>query len=118
MQPACIRKGLHDNPRVKLLFDFGHLNVTAQTFGLKWSYECESLLDEFIPRIAEIHLSENSGSGDEHLPITSNSLQLAMIKKYRKQLKEHNVKLTIEARSATFDELAVSYDLVKNKLEE
>ena len=57
------REIFHRLPRLKLLFDIGHGNVnTAKSMTRDYLF---ALAD----RLAHVHLSDNDGQGDDHLPI-------------------------------------------------
>lgn len=55
--------------KFNLLLDLGHLHVSAETLGLNFQTECESLKEY----IQWIHLSENNGISDEHKPLIAGS---------------------------------------------
>ncbi len=52
-----------------LLLDLGHLRVSANTLGLKYGQECDSLRNY----VQWIHVSENNGIYDEHKPLNGDS---------------------------------------------
>ena len=53
-------------PGCKATFDVGH----AHTFGL----DVLSYLEEILPRTMEVHLHDNDGTGDQHLPLGTGSI--------------------------------------------
>lgn len=50
-----------DSPRCRATFDVGH----AHTFGL----DLEEYMKKILPYLAEVHLHDNDGSGDQHRPL-------------------------------------------------
>ncbi|MBP9853708.1 MAG: TIM barrel protein [Candidatus Omnitrophica bacterium] len=65
---------------VGLLLDLGHLNVTSQLRGIPRNKFIAKYLSEFGSVVHEVHLSENNGYKDEHLPVQENSWQLDIIR--------------------------------------
>lgn len=117
MKPECIRKGLEEDERISLLLDLGHLKISANAFGFEWQKEGDFLLCEYPDRIKELHISENGGVYDEHLPITKDSMQIAFLSRHKKTIKDFGINVTIEARAGTLSELRESYDLILKTLE-
>lgn len=66
-------------PDVGLLLDLGHLNVTCELRRIPRNKFISRYLSEYGSRIHEVHLSENGGRKDEHLPVLNGSWQLDMI---------------------------------------
>ena len=66
--PEMIRRVLAeaDNPRLKACFDTGHFNVWSRRPLPEW-------LEALEPRLARLHLHDNDGSFDQHLPIGEGS---------------------------------------------
>ncbi|OCL27623.1 hypothetical protein U472_03470 [Orenia metallireducens] len=71
-----------DNKYLGLLIDFGHLNVAAHYMGFDRDKALDYLIAEYRDRIFEIHISDNGGSKDEHLPISENGWQIKLIERY------------------------------------
>src|SRR5690606_284007 len=62
-QLKYFREILHRVPELKLTFDIGHGNIkTAKSMTRDYLF---SLAD----RLVHVHLSDNDGDGDDHLPI-------------------------------------------------
>ena len=61
---------------VGLLLDLGHLNVSSTINEFDRELFLEEYLDEFGENVMEVHISENNGWKDEHLPLKQNSWQL------------------------------------------
>ncbi len=53
-------------PNCKATFDVGH----AHTFGL----DVLRYLEEVLPRLMEVHLHDNDGTGDQHLPLGAGTI--------------------------------------------
>lgn len=60
------------------LLDLGHLKVSAQLMGFQFTPAVNSLFNRYDNRIVELHLSENNGIIDDHLPISAGSIQYAL----------------------------------------
>lgn len=65
--------------RVGLLLDLGHLNVSAEYLRFNKYKFIERYLTLFGSRLYEVHLSENNGQWDDHLPLQPDSWQYEMI---------------------------------------
>lgn len=87
----------------KLLLDIGHLHVSAHSLGIAFSEELNTLLDQ----TDYIHLSDNDGTTDRHLPLTPESAI------YR-ALAKHDISdklLTLEI-AGTIGEIRKTFDLM------
>lgn len=118
MKPECIIDALNLDARLNLLLDLGHLKIAARAFGFSWEEACETLLSSQIHRIKEIHVSENGGVFDEHLPILESSFQIKLIEKYASEIKQHRINITVEARGASVQELRSIVHLLETLLKE
>ncbi len=65
--------------QVGLLLDLGHLNISSQVLGFDKYVFLDKYVAELGDRIHEIHLSENNGLEDEHLPLKEDSWQLKVL---------------------------------------
>ncbi|HDS74439.1 MAG TPA: sugar phosphate isomerase/epimerase [Firmicutes bacterium] len=54
-----------DNPRIGMILDTGHAHVTGFT---------RTYLDQFGSRIRYVHLDDNGGIGDDHLPPSAGTI--------------------------------------------
>jgi len=63
-----------DHPRVGLLLDVGHLNVSAQTLG----FDREEFVDAVAPWVRGLHIHENDGNADQHRPLEAGSWALCL----------------------------------------
>ncbi|AZO94017.1 TIM barrel protein [Halocella sp. SP3-1] len=98
-----------DNKYLGLLLDLGHLNVAANYMKFDKYETLDFLINKYRNKIFEIHLSENDGSQDAHLPIQLDGWQIDIIKKYSLFDKP----IVIEAKGLTFDK----YKRMLNELE-
>ena len=97
-----------------LLLDLGHLNVASTIFEIDRNALLEEYLSEFGERVLEVHISENHGLKDEHLPVKSNSWQLDAIKKIKQiAIKNHGERhYCVEAKNASEAEIKESLFLI------
>lgn len=63
------------SPRLSVLLDVGHLNVTCHTLGLDRS----AVAAEMLPFVGAFHLHDNDGSADQHLPPAADSWFLPLV---------------------------------------
>jgi len=101
---------------VSLLLDLGHLQVSARFFGFGFKEAAELILENYTRKILEIHLSENTGSFDDHLLISEKSLQLEILRRHRDKILKNKINITIEARDCPIEELEKCYNFVCEKL--
>jgi sugar phosphate isomerase/epimerase len=59
----------HRFPQLKMTLDTGHANIRSNRGSRLMAF-----FDRFTDRIAHIHLSDNSGKSDEHLPLGSGTV--------------------------------------------
>lgn len=118
MSPDEIGEALEKIPAISLLLDLGHLKVSARLMGFDYPAAVERIFTQYGSRIVEIHLSENDGLVDDHYPIRVDSDQYLIIKNRAGFIREHGIKVTIEARGADRAELEASYRLVLGALSE
>lgn len=109
-----ICEALDTIPDIFLLLDLGHLKVSANLMGFDYEEAARTIFKLYRERIIEIHLSENNGLIDDHLPIEADSLQLQLLKKHLKPSDMMNINLTIEARGTNFSEIFTSYQNVSS----
>ena len=95
-------------PSVGLLLDLGHLNISSNIL----KFDRDSFIDEYLElfgnRLLEVHISENNGFKDEHLPIKNSSWQLKVIKKISNMKSNLPIKkrvFCLESRNASELEL-------------
>ncbi len=69
-------------PHFGFCFDTGHCNAFAKTDPLLW-------LETLGPYLAEVHLHDNHGETDEHLPVGEGSFPFAVLGSY---LREHRLR--------------------------
>lgn len=107
---------LECNKEIYLLLDLGHLKVSSVVLGFDYSVAVQILLDTYIDRVLEIHLSENEGLCDDHNLIHSDSLQYKMIKENVKSILQREINVTIEARNQPFEDVRECYLLIEEIL--
>ncbi|WP_161539730.1 sugar phosphate isomerase/epimerase family protein [Paramagnetospirillum kuznetsovii] len=101
-------------PQLGWLLDLGHLNVSANLLGFDRQAYLDHALARFGGRLREVHISENDGQTDQHLPIGQDSWQLgalARIKMVPTDDDEPRI-YCVECRRADRDELIGSLDRV------
>lgn len=118
MRPECIDEQMQKDGRLNLLLDFGHMKISADYFSFDWVKACEFLMDKYSDRIKEIHVSENEGVKDEHFPVLEDSIQLCILKNFATEINLNGINVTLEARHASLDEIAKSYDLIQTTLKD
>lgn len=96
---------------VGLLLDLGHLNVAANLLRFDRARFLDQLLDRFADRLGEIHISENDGEKDDHLPLRPGSWQLGALADIRRAGPAGRVHC-LEARNATLDELVANLSAI------
>ena len=99
---------------VGLLLDLGHLNVSSNILGFDKRVFLDQYMSEFGERVYEVHVSENKGIRDEHLPIKVGSWQLDYLKDISSVKTKSGVKriICLEARKATAADLKQSLELI------
>ena len=99
---------------VGLLLDLGHLNISSNILKFNRQKFLDEFLDEFGSRLYEIHISENNGLKDEHLPIKEGSWQLDALKQIESIPLNDGIDriYCLESRKAEEEELKNSLDLI------
>lgn len=88
-----------DDENIGLLIDLGHLNVAGHYMDFNPETVSKYLLENYKDSIFEFHISQNNGTEDSHDPISIDSCQLSLIKKY--DIK--NIPIVLEGKNLTFD---------------
>ena len=117
MRPECITDWLDKERRLSLLLDLGHLKISANAFGFDWINAAKTILQNYPDRIREIHLSENGGVFDEHLPVFEDSAQILILREYRTLIEDFKINVTLEARVSSQEDIQKSYELILQTLE-
>jgi sugar phosphate isomerase/epimerase len=80
-----------DSPRVRFCFDTGHANAFGSASTGEW-------LEGLGGRLGEIHIHDNDGTTDQHLPVGEGNFPFPEL---MKRIRERDLKpiLTIEAHS-------------------
>lgn len=87
-----------------LLLDLGHLHVSTNTLGLKYSEQCNKLKDH----VKWIHISDNDGVFDEHKPLRQKSI---VMQEFRK-ICDADIDVTLETVGSV-GEIIASIKLIK-----
>lgn len=69
-------------PKVGLLLDLGHLNVSSYHLGFDKYLFLENLFEQYSHKIFQIHLSDNDGTADQHNVTSESSWQVSLIKEH------------------------------------
>jgi len=92
-EPLQIRRLLEAvaSPRLRFCFDTGHFNIFA-------SAPLEQWIDEMGPWLGHVHLHDNSGARDEHLPVGEGTFPFP---EFFARLRERSLRpiLTVESHS-------------------
>ncbi len=73
--PFCLQMYRNDlaplleSPRFGILIDVGHFNQSAVKYGYYQGVSPEEHLSQLPLRLLEVHLSDNNGEEDQHLPL-------------------------------------------------
>lgn len=99
---------------VGLLLDLGHLNISSKLLGFDKFNFLKKYLEIYGSRIYEVHLSDNNGSVDEHLPLKKGSWQLDVLKDIVSILPMHSKEriYCLEARKCSMKDVKSSLDLI------
>lgn len=63
------------SPLLGVLVDAGHINVCCKKYG----YDIEDYIDKIPAPIWEVHICDNHGESDEHLPLGDGTLDLTKL---------------------------------------
>ena len=91
-----------NHPAFGILLDLGHLNVTATACG----FDRDRFIDTVAPYVAALHLSENNGIVDGHLPITEQTWFLPRLREFKQ------MPVTIELERGGMDEIHRSREVL------
>ena len=95
-----------DSERFSFCFDVGHWLVYSTTAWDLW-------LDRLGDRLAEIHLHDNHGESDEHLPPGDGTFDFPLFFQSLEE-RRHHVRFTLEVREE--NQLERSYEQIRNYL--
>jgi sugar phosphate isomerase/epimerase len=93
-----------NDPRLGILLDTGHLNVSSRTLGFSRSDFVRAL----GPRIGALHLHDNDGLADQHRHPDSDSWTFGVLD----SLSTHRPVTILEAKFSDLNELASAYERV------
>lgn len=101
---------INDNSNLGLLLDLGHLTISANYQSFDRNDVIDFIVDKFSNKLFGIHLSENDGINDVHLPLEKESWQLQTAKRlYRK-----NLPVTLESRNLKKEDVLSQFELISN----
>ena len=109
MKVEDIERVLRAHPRLNLLLDLGHLKVAAHWLGFDYETSFRLLFQYFADRIIELHVSENHGVKDEHLPPDKESLQTSLICQLSDVINKKRINVTLETH-APLEEVKDAYE--------
>jgi len=92
-EPLHLRRLLEAvaSPRLRFCFDTGHFNISSAVPLKSW-------IDEMAPWLSHVHLHDNGGTRDEHLPVGEGTFPFA---EFFAHLRERSLRpiLTVESHS-------------------
>jgi sugar phosphate isomerase/epimerase len=103
-----------DAPNIGLLLDLAHLNIAARMRRFNKDQVLDTLLDVYLDRIFEIHVSENDGFKDFHQVSDLDSWQIQFLLENRTRLGDKNV--TFEWRHSSTRETFHRFEMIKDRL--
>ncbi len=74
--PEHIQSALREYPKMRLLIDIGHLKLASIDAG----FDIRDFISRFQDSVSELHIHDNDGKSDQHLPPKSDSI-LSMFRK-------------------------------------
>ena len=110
-----IREFISQVPKsIGLILDLGHMNISSNILEFDRMLFMEMFLEEFGDRLSEVHISENNGIEDDHLPVRIGSWQLDAIKLIEKAIKHPQERkfYCLESRNASFMDIKKSIELI------
>jgi sugar phosphate isomerase/epimerase len=92
---------LNDVPQLKFHLDIGHAFIENRMEGVR------AYIDSFTDRLAHIHIHDNHGEEDEHLPLGSGKIDFKKVVKW--------LKLINYSQTITFEVFTSSDDAVRSR---
>jgi|YelNatPaOPRAMG01_1025707.scaffolds.fasta_scaffold05059_4 sugar phosphate isomerase/epimerase len=80
------------NGKLSVCFDFGHARVSPDGLSKNW--------DELKPLISHIHIHDNNGKEDEHLPLGEGNIDFSL---YWKELKNFDGTIVLEVNDKNWN---------------
>ena len=99
---------ISDLPNVGLLLDLAHLMISSNVLDFEKDVFLDELIDQHSSRIFGIHLSDNDGVKDLHLPIHDKSWPLLAVSR----LANMDFPITLESRGLTLDQIKLQLELI------
>ncbi|MDO8784834.1 MAG: TIM barrel protein, partial [Syntrophales bacterium] len=83
--------GAFNSDHIRFCFDTGHFNVFSRTSLDVW-------MDELAPNLGQVHMHDNNGLADDHLPVGEGNFPF---RNFFKMLQERGLNpiITLESRS-------------------
>jgi sugar phosphate isomerase/epimerase len=103
---------IFDNDNIGFLLDLGHLYISANRFGFDKDGFIMTLSKKYQNKLLGIHLSGNDGKTDNHDPLSDDSWQLCVTKKF--DLK--SIPVTIECRGLSTDKILKQFQMIEDAL--
>ncbi|MDD5136942.1 MAG: TIM barrel protein [Candidatus Omnitrophica bacterium] len=94
-----------------LLLDIAHLKISCRSLGIRFEKETSDLLDN--AQVRYMHISENDGRRDAHMPLKANS----EIWKVLKTIPDSVNTITLEMKSEATEKVYDSYFNIQNIME-
>jgi sugar phosphate isomerase/epimerase len=98
-------------PDMKLVLDTGHANI-----GDKGGHRLLDFIHRFGPRIGHLHVSDNNGTSDEHLPVGHGNIGFKAMVRALKRI-GYDDTLTLEVFSPNRADLVTSRRKLENIME-
>jgi sugar phosphate isomerase/epimerase len=102
-----------DGSGVGLLFDVAHLKISHVVGGIDVDETFEWLFDEGLEHLVQVHVSDNSGTFDDHDPIAGDSTPLGWVSNWRDRKVWPAVPVTYESRGLTVAHLGTAIPLIR-----
>lgn len=110
VEPEDFRAVFEQFPSMKLTLDTGHANIEDNKGDRALRF-----LKMFIHRLGHVHVSDNHGKKDEHLPVGAGSVPLGKIAKVLKR-EGYDDTITLEIFTENRHELTASRERIRKML--
>jgi sugar phosphate isomerase/epimerase len=110
-EPDDFREVFKDHPQVEMTLDLGHAHIASENEDRTLAF-----IGRFSSKIGHIHLSDNRGLGDDHLPVGAGSVNFQKIIKELRSFGYDNT-MTLEIFSPDSDYLIMSREKIRAMME-